>query len=522
MNDKLRGQIGSVLLTLALVAAVAGAGMLLIEQKLTLANEIAFGIAGVLLVAFIVVEPGRTRTWITGRQTRYGVNAIAMSLVLLGILVVANFLADSHPYRVDVTADRRLSLAPQTVDVLGSMSGPVQVVMFYDSVNMAGVLADAEDMFSQYRMHYPNMQIDYHDLQVEFAQAQQWGVTESARPTIFIRYEGRQQKINAIDQGEITSALVRLRRGITPKVYFLTGHGEPGLDDSAQSGLSTLQDRLTQEGFDVAPLNLLITTTVPSDATAVVAVGPLRPLAQEEVDGLAAFVDSGGAAMILLDPNPNPANDSPALAQWLENRWGLAFQNDLVVDAASSFTGCPYPVCPIAQPSSSNPIGRAMANTQVLFLEARSIAQVTETIGITVPNTVAFMPLVQSSPESWGNTSWDNLEYRQGDARGPLNLVVTLDDRVATARLAVFGDSNFCTNQLINQGWNGDLFINTLNWVAEDEELISIRPPSDVTRMLTVTSGLVYNAIVLFLVILLPIIVVCIGVVVLLIRRGRR
>jgi ABC-type uncharacterized transport system involved in gliding motility auxiliary subunit len=163
-----------------------------------------------------------------------------------------------------------------------------------------------------------------------------------------------------------------------------------------------------------------------------------------------------------------------------------------------------------------------MANTQVLFIEARSIAQVTETIGITVPNTVAFMPLVQSSPESWGNTTWDNLEYQQGDARGPLNLVVTLDDRVATARLAVFGDSNFCTNQLINQGWNGDLFINTLNWVAEDEELVSIRPPSDVTRMLTVTSGLVYNAIVLFLVILLPVIVICIGVVVLLIRRGRR
>jgi ABC-type uncharacterized transport system involved in gliding motility auxiliary subunit len=37
------------------------------------------------------------------------------------------------------------------------------------------------------------------------------------------------------------------------------------------------------------------------------------------------------------------------------------------------------------------------------------------------------------------------------------------------------GDSDFLTNKYIQPG-NLDLFMNSVNWLAEEEELISIRP----------------------------------------------
>ena len=54
------------------------------------------------------------------------------------------------------------------------------------------------------------------------------------------------------------------------------------------------------------------------------------------------------------------------------------------------------------------------------------------------------------------------------------------DDDVAAekkeARLVVFGDAAFIDNEYIRKMYNADLFLNTINWLAEEEELISIRP----------------------------------------------
>ena len=41
--------------------------------------------------------------------------------------------------------------------------------------------------------------------------------------------------------------------------------------------------------------------------------------------------------------------------------------------------------------------------------------------------------------------------------------------------LVAIGDSDFVANRWLQAG-NPDLFMNTVNWLAEDEELISIRP----------------------------------------------
>lgn len=527
MNETLRKRIGHILLALALAALLVAGGAWLIQRRLTLLNELALGLAGVFLLTFVILEPVRTRIWVTSRQVRYGSNALLMTMVLLAILSVANFLADRHPYRIDVTANRTLSLSPQTVDVLRTLKGPVRVVAFFPG--SLGGRNSAADLLDQYQYHYRDFHVEFHDPEVEYSRAQEWGVADLWRPTIFILYQDRRETIYAVTEMEVTSALVRLTRKEKPRVYFLTGHGEPALDDMGEMGLSALRERLTQEGLEVASLNLLITATVPSDAQAVVLMAPQQPLKQEEVDRLAAYVDGGGSAMIFLDPTSDLRGDQGPLKDWLARRWGVAFRNDLVIDTASF--AYPMPTVPVAAASPGHPIGQGMKGGMMYFIEARSIAQITPTETITGTSVPVYTPLVQTSRDSWGETSWDELQripdvmprYTEGqDTRGPLDIAATVEDSSRRARLALFGDFHFCTNVAVRDLANGDLFMNTLNWLTQEEFLISLRPNQDIARYVTIRSNLVRNALFLVLVILLPLAVLGIGGVVYLTRRTRR
>ena len=56
-----------------------------------------------------------------------------------------------------------------------------------------------------------------------------------------------------------------------------------------------------------------------------------------------------------------------------------------------------------------------------------------------------------------------------------------------SARLVVIGNSAFATNQWAGLQRNGDLFLNTVNWLAQDEDLISIRPKSATNRRVILT-----------------------------------
>jgi ABC-type uncharacterized transport system involved in gliding motility auxiliary subunit len=51
-----------------------------------------------------------------------------------------------------------------------------------------------------------------------------------------------------------------------------------------------------------------------------------------------------------------------------------------------------------------------------------------------------------------------------------------LSQDTAAARLVVFGDSEFANNSFFVSPGNGNLFLNTVSWLAEEGDLIAIRP----------------------------------------------
>src|SRR5512139_3714536 len=81
---------------LAIMAGLAKVGSLTVwpmEDILQRYIPISAGLLVLGLAAYMILEPDRVRSFLTGRQARYGSNAIVMSIAFLGILIVGNVLA---------------------------------------------------------------------------------------------------------------------------------------------------------------------------------------------------------------------------------------------------------------------------------------------------------------------------------------------------------------------------------------------------------------------------------------------
>jgi ABC-type uncharacterized transport system involved in gliding motility auxiliary subunit len=99
-----------------------------------------------------------------------------------------------------------------------------------------------------------------------------------------------------------------------------------------------------------------------------------------------------------------------------------------------------------------------------------------------------FTDILKTSGNSWAETDTKSgeakFEAEKGDRKGPITLGLAGAKRIGDkeARLAVVGDSDFASNGYITFYGNRDLFLNTVNWLAQDEDLISIRPKSATNR----------------------------------------
>ena len=190
--------------------------------------------------------------------------------------------------------------------------------------------------------------------------------------------------------------------------------------------------------------------------------------------------------MVMADPL------QPAPLTTTLQAYGLAFGNDFAVDVANSaVTLAPEGLAqqlttPMISQYPFHEITRDLNGFQSFFPFARSIA-----ISSTDVSATHVAPLLTTSANSWAETDLAStqLEYTEGvDWPGPIHIGAAAEDSQSGMRLVVFGNSSFAANQTISpQVANLDLFMNAVNWLAEEEELISIRPKQPTDRRLFLT-----------------------------------
>jgi ABC-type uncharacterized transport system involved in gliding motility auxiliary subunit len=87
--------------------------------------------------------------------------------------------------------------------------------------------------------------------------------------------------------------------------------------------------------------------------------------------------------------------------------------------------------------------------------------------------------------------------------------------------VVVFGDADFATDANFAQFGNGDILINSIDWAAGQEELISLTPKDTVQRVLVPPKQYTMGLILFGFVFLLPGAVLVSGIVVWVQRRKR-
>ena len=474
-------------------------------------NQYATYAAWAGLASVLIYMAGQWRdvaTFYEGRGAKYGTMSIVSIVVFLGILIAVNYLGTRQSKRWDFTANQIYSLSDQTVKILEKLDSPVKFTVF-----------DQEVGFDRFRQRLNEFQYHSTKVSAEFVDADRQPTRAKAAQvqaygTVVIEYKGRTERITSINEQDITNALIKAVTGQQRKVYFTKGHGEKDTAGTDRVGYSAVATALGSDNYGIEPLVLVQQKDVPADATVVIIAGPATDFLQPEVDALKAYVAKGGKVLVLLDPDEKPgAPGHPLLIGFLHD-WGIAVGNDVVLDASGigQMLGTDASVPVVAQ-YPAHPITENF-RLMTAFPFARSISPV----GGDGAHTA--QPIAETSPRSWAETDLKSLTGEvafnadKGDKQGPITLGVAVSgpatdvapppsgnatpgstepEKKPESRIVAIGDSDFASNFGLGIQGNRDFFMNSLNWLAQQDNLIAIRPREPEDRRLTLTANAQQN-----------------------------
>jgi ABC-type uncharacterized transport system involved in gliding motility auxiliary subunit len=440
------------------------------------------------------------------RNARYGVIAGVSVIVVLGILVAVNYLSERRNKRWDLTENKQYSLSEQSMKLLGSLDAPAKFMVF----DQAQSLERFRARLDAYQYGSKQVQVDYVDVDKDPVKTKEYKVDTYG--TIVIEYKGRTERATTDAEQDITNALIKVVNPTAKKVYFLSGHGEkdPGSSDK-RIGYSAIADSLKRDNYEFATLALAQTNEIPKDTTLLVIAGPRTDLLEQEVPLLTDYLTArSGKLLVLFDPPENLKQPTPMTRLTaLLNDWGIKATESVVVDVSGLTSNPTAPVAAPPYPSHAitNNFGFVTAFPMVRNLQAE-----------TSPGKRSGQTFLQTAARSWAEMSLATLtdqkagvsaDPAKGDLTGPVSIGVATAVPAATpepapatdgkkpadeapkpeTRVAAIGDSDFVANAYLGVEGNRDLFMNTVNWLAQQENLIAIRPKEPSDRRLTMTEN---------------------------------
>ncbi len=428
------------------------------------------------------------------RSTRYGANAVILVLLILGILVFVEAISARHSIQFDLTASKRFTLSGQTIKILKNLEEPVRVTAFYQEGSPGA--QKAKDLLDQYGYASRKFSSEFVDPDRFPGKARRYKITTYG--TLVVETQSREEKITQANEQALSNALLRVIREGQKVVYFMRGHDEKLTDDHDKEGYSAVKEAIEDQNYLIRDLLLMRADEVPADASVLIIAGPKKALFPEEISTLRRFVGQGGHLLILIDPETETG-----LAPFLRS-YGIEVGENIIVDKLSRIFGADHLTPIVSQYAGYHPVTQDF-EVASFFPVARSVS-----VAEDVPPHVKNTELAKTGQSSWAETDLAMLKKgkasfdKETDTMGPVPVAVVStingetdeqeasgaeesgrdkaqesDDKKAglrPARIVVFGDSDFAGNAYLDLSGNRDLFMNALSWLAEEEDLIAIRP----------------------------------------------
>lgn len=459
----------------------------------------AIGLLGgmVCLLVYVGVSFERLSAFFTRQSTKYGLNLLVTVVVLLVIIGFIEVIASRHNKRFDLTPEKMHTLSPLTKKVLEALDKgdkEVKVIVFYQREE----IFEFRDLLKKYRDETSKISYQFFNLDQNPERAREYGI--SSYGAIAVESKGKRRTFNYCMEENVTNGIISVTREGEEVVYFIKGHGEGDFTNMDERvGYSHASFALKREGYTVKGLLLLRKEKVPKDAAVLIISGPKEEYLPTELQAISDYILGGGRVLFMIDPYT-----VPRLVNYLKD-YNILVGNNMVVDKESKlFAGDIF--SPLVLPSKRHAITENI-NKAMLFPLVCSV----ELIEPPKSGKVVAKSLAQTSPESWAETDRESIAqggelYFQEweDKEGPISVVAVAEvsggaegktkgksekeeqkeqkgGEVPIGRIAVCGDSDFASNLYFTVLSNRDFFLNIVNWLSEEEKLISIRHKTDQT-----------------------------------------
>jgi ABC-type uncharacterized transport system involved in gliding motility auxiliary subunit len=416
-----------------------------------------------------------------GQRVLEGANLIIYCAAVIAIAVLVNWFVDRHNYTWDLTPSKKYSLSPQSQKLLKDLNRDVTIYLF-DRERRFG---ERRDLLRMYTSASRRVTIRYIDPDRQPTLAKQYGVRTYG--TIVVAAGDRHFEAQNETEESLTNALIRVLKG-QRSIYFVQGHGERNLESADREGYDRVKKQLETENYQIQSLLLMQKMAIPPDCALLVVAGPQNDYLAPEVDAIRKYVSGGGRALFLLDAGV----ELPSLTKLLAE-WNVTVRNDLVIDlnpVAQVFGTSP--AMPLIIKYGANPIVQPLANRVTLFPVPRSFE-----VGKEYKAGISTESLCETSPDSYDvvdfNPRMQSITFRPGkDRKGPFTLaasgtVSSAGEKKMEGRFAALGTSLLAANNFLGFQSNRDFFMNTVNWLSADEDLISIRPKPPESQHLNMT-----------------------------------
>lgn len=470
-------------------------------------NTVILAFAGAAVVFAVVMDWKLYFEFFTMRTTKHGMNMGAMILLVVTLLVCVNYLANRHNKTWDLTHEKLNSLSDQSTALLKGLKNDMEVKVFYQGPNAQEERQRVKQSLSLYQDYSGRLKVryinSYVDQEAALEYLKDFPDKDSAPVIVLIEYGGKKVRVDQpYDEAAITSAMIKATREGESKIYFVQGHGEKDINADEDPGLKEFAKALGEASFKVEALNLIDKKEIPKDAAVVAIIGPQVPYLDQELQWLRDYVRGGGKLFIALDPGQrhNLANLTKTLGVQFENNYVLT-RTPIVgggpvtilgrsFDAASDITksfpaGASFAVFPLA--SEVKAAADKSPDVQVTELvksdnysftlidPTKPLAKAPDTKPVTVA--VEVKGKVANAEEKAAPKKDEKKDEKTDEKK----------DEGKTFEAVIFGDSDFISNRGLMMGINRDLAMNAVAQLAQQKDLLSIKPKMPKGTMIVLT-----------------------------------
>ena len=391
-------------------------------------------------------------------------NAIFYALLIVIVTLLAQFSLKTNR-SVDWTANSKNSLSDTTIELLSQLQDGITIQAFISTKN--DYRTALEDHLSRYKKVNDNLNIEYINPDFSPDLVRQHNIQQQGE--MIISHGTQQIHVFDLSEQSLTNALISVSRNKEQWLVFIEGHGERSPFGQENYNLSTWAEQLKQKGFKLQTLNLVEHSQIPTNTAILIIASPEKPWLEGEISIIKDYISTGSNVLWLAAPNTH--QHLSALAEQLD----VEFISGTIIDPNTQLLGINDPTFSLVNDYANHPIGEA---TSTVTLFPKAVAMETSS----TQSDWQKISLLNSQDNVWSKANAIDketvLKFELGiDTMGPLSLGYILS-RVHTdekeQRIAILGDSDFVSNSYIGNAANLELGIALVNWLAEDDELISI------------------------------------------------